>query len=160
MSQEGIGCHRTVAIQTSRVSVSFVGHTAHCETESEHQVLNGSHIFISLCEYWSYLVLSSNIHVKGDKMTSQNNPISWQFSTVGAHFLSHSALLLTGKNWNSWCLYWDYTIDRLKESYMIIKILSTSSSSTNYTQQIYNNISSIQALVHVSTLNYIFCFEL
>ena len=41
MSHEGIGCHRTVAIQTSGVSVSFVGHTGHCETESEHQGLNG-----------------------------------------------------------------------------------------------------------------------
>ena len=36
----------TDPIQASRVS--FVGHTAHfCATESEHQVLNGSRIFIS-----------------------------------------------------------------------------------------------------------------
>ena len=55
-------------IEASKVSVSFVGHTAHCGTESEHQVLNGSHIFISLREYWYYLVLCSNIHVKGDTM--------------------------------------------------------------------------------------------
>ena len=40
----------------------------HCETESEHQVLNGSHIFISSQEYGYHLVLISNIHVKGDKM--------------------------------------------------------------------------------------------
>ena len=29
--------------QASKVSISFVGHTAHCGTESEHQALNGSH---------------------------------------------------------------------------------------------------------------------
>ena len=37
--------------QASRASVSFVGHTVHCGTESEHPVFNGSHIFISLREY-------------------------------------------------------------------------------------------------------------
>ena len=54
-------------MQASRLSVSFVGHTAHCGTESEYLVLNGSHIFISLREYWCYLVLSPNIHVKEDE---------------------------------------------------------------------------------------------
>ena len=62
--------------------VSFVGHTAHCGTESEHQVLNGSHIvFISLREYWYYLLLSSNIHVKGDKVTRENNPLRLAFNS-------------------------------------------------------------------------------
>ena len=35
--------------------------------------LNGRLIFISLREYWYYLVLSSDIHVKGDKMKRDNN---------------------------------------------------------------------------------------
>ena len=80
MSQEGIGCHRTVAIQTSRVSVSFVGHTAHCETESEHQVLNGN-LFISICKYCYYSVLSSNIHEKGDKLKREINPLRLPFNS-------------------------------------------------------------------------------
>lgn len=46
-----------VTIPALRVSASFVGHTAHCGTESAQQVLNGSHIFISLREHWYYLVL-------------------------------------------------------------------------------------------------------
>ena len=68
-------------IQASRVSVSFVGHTAHCGTESEHQVLIGSHIFISFREYWHYLVLSSNIHVKREKMMRENNPVRLTFDS-------------------------------------------------------------------------------
>ena len=35
--------------------------------------LNGRLIFISLREYWYYLALSSDIHVKGDKMKRDNN---------------------------------------------------------------------------------------
>ena len=66
-------------MQASRVS--FVGHTAHCGTDSEHQVSNGSHLFISLREYWYYLVLSSNIHVKGDKIMRENNPVWLMFDS-------------------------------------------------------------------------------
>ena len=55
-----------IIMQASRISVSFGGHTAHCGTESEHQVLDGSNIFISLHKYWYYLVLRSNIYVKGE----------------------------------------------------------------------------------------------
>ena len=69
-----------MSIQASRVSVSFVGHTAHCGTESEHQVLIGSHIFISFREYWYYLVLSSNIHVKREMMR-ENNPVRLTFDS-------------------------------------------------------------------------------
>ena len=50
--------------------------------QSEYEVLNGSHIFISLCEYWYYLVLSSNIHVKGDKMKSNKNPVRLTFDSL------------------------------------------------------------------------------
>ena len=75
-------CEHSVFIHIQASRVSFVGHTAHCGTESEHQVLNGRHIvFISLRECWYYLVLSSNIHVKGDKMTRENNPVRLAFNS-------------------------------------------------------------------------------
>ena len=41
-----------------------------------------------------YLVLICNIHVKRDKMMRENNPVRLTLAdTVGAHFLSHNALL-------------------------------------------------------------------
>ena len=91
-------------MQASRVSASFVWHKAHCGTESEHQVLNGSHIFISLHEYWYYLVLRSNIHVKGDKMKRENNPVRLTFNSWCSLSVPQCAAAYR-ENWNSWCLY-------------------------------------------------------
>ena len=90
--------------QASKVSISFVGHTAHCGTESEHQALNGSHIFKSLSEYWNYLVLSSNNHVKGVKMKRENNPVRLPFGSWCVFSVLQCAPAYRG-NWNSWCLY-------------------------------------------------------
>ena len=70
-----------IIMQASRISVSFGGHTAHCGTESEHQVLDGSNIFISLRKYWYYLVLHSNIYVKGAKMKKENNLVWLTFNS-------------------------------------------------------------------------------
>ena len=69
----------------------------HCGTESEDPVLNGSHIFISLREYWYYnMVLNSNIHVKENKMKRETIQQGCHL-TVGAHFLSPNVLQHTEK---------------------------------------------------------------
>lgn len=60
-----------------------------CGKESEHQVLNGSHIFVSYRNFgitqYMYNVLTSNIGIQGDKMKKENNPKRLPFET--AHFL-------------------------------------------------------------------------
>ena len=45
------------------------------------QKVNGSHIFISLREYWYYLVLSSDIHIEGGKIMRENNPVRLPFDS-------------------------------------------------------------------------------
>ena len=44
----------------------------------------------SLCKYCYYLVLSSNVHDKGDRMRRENNPMWVPLEGLGAHFLSHN----------------------------------------------------------------------
>ena len=84
-------------MQASRVSVSFVGHTAHCGTESEHQVLNSSHIFIS---FTRILVLfaakfqHSRKRRRDEEGKQSDKGCHWR---VGAPFLSYNALLPTEK---------------------------------------------------------------
>ena len=73
----------------------------HCGTESEHQVLSD---MSPLREYCYYLVLSSNIRVKGDKMKRENNPIRLPLETWCSLFVPQCAASNKG-NWNSWCLY-------------------------------------------------------
>ena len=66
-------------IQASRVSVSFVVRKASGDKVSEHQVLNGSHIFVFftwiLLLFGQKYLLSTNICVKGYKLRRENNPI-------------------------------------------------------------------------------------
>ena len=57
-----------------------------------------------LREYCYYLVQSSKIRVKGDKMKKENNPIRLPFETWCS--LSVPQCVASNKgNWNSWCLY-------------------------------------------------------
>ena len=52
LNQRKICINSTITFQNLNKGVksfiSFVGHTAHCGTESEHQVLSGSHIFTQM----------------------------------------------------------------------------------------------------------------
>ena len=58
-----------------------------------------------LHEYCYYLVLSSNVLVKGDKMNQENNPIRLPFETLCSPSVPQCVASNKG-NWNSWCLYW------------------------------------------------------
>ena len=49
----------------------------------------------ALRKYCYYLVLSSNIRVKGDRMRRENNPMRLPLERLGAHFLSHNVQLPT-----------------------------------------------------------------
>ena len=67
-------------------------YAGHLVTESEHQILNGSHTFVSIT--WilfgqKYLV-SSNICVKGYKIRRENNPIRLCHKRLGAYVLFHN----------------------------------------------------------------------
>ena len=57
-----------------------------------------------LREHRYYLVLSSNIRVKGDKMKRENNPIRLPLETWCSLSVPQCAESNRG-NWNSWCLY-------------------------------------------------------
>ena len=58
----------------------------------------------SLREHWYYLVLSSNIRVKGDKMKRENNPRRLPLETWCSLSVPQCAAS-NRENWNSWCLY-------------------------------------------------------
>ena len=92
------------SIQASRVSVSFVGHCALWDRKwapsLEWQPLSLS----PLREYCYYLVRSSNIRVKGDKMKRENDPIRLPLETWCSLSVPQCAASNKG-NWNSWCLY-------------------------------------------------------
>ena len=58
-----------------------------------------------LREHCYYLVLSSNVLVKGDKVNRENNLIRLPLETWCS--LSVPKCIASNKgNWNSWCLYW------------------------------------------------------
>ena len=57
-----------------------------------------------LREYCYYLVWSSNIRVKGDKMKRENNPIRLPLETWWSLSVPQCAASNKGK-WNSWCWY-------------------------------------------------------
>ena len=71
-----------LSIQASRASVSCVVRRRHLGTENEHPKSWMAAVCLSpLREHWYYLLLSSNIRVKGDKMKRENNPIRLPLDT-------------------------------------------------------------------------------
>ena len=93
--------------QASRVQFAL-WYAAHLGTESEHQVLNGGHIFLSLREYLYYLVLSSNLHVKWDKMKRENNPIRLPLETWSSLIVRQCACLYSAPGINCKALsFWN-----------------------------------------------------
>ena len=76
----------------------------HCGTESEHQVLNDSHIFVSFTRISLLFGTKFQYSCKGDKMKRENNPIRLPLETWCSLSVPQCAASNKG-NWNSWCLH-------------------------------------------------------
>ena len=63
-------------------------YAVHLGTESEHQVLNGSHIFVSITRV--LLLFGTNIRVKGDEMKKENNIRLGCHKRLGAYLPFHT----------------------------------------------------------------------
>ena len=85
-------------MQAARVSVSFGGHTAHCGTESELQLSlrwqSYFHFFTRILVLFGTTFRYSRKRRQGEEGKQSGKA---DILTVGAHFLSHNALLPTEK---------------------------------------------------------------
>ena len=79
-------------------------YAAHLGTESEHQVLNDSHIFVSFMQILLLFGTKLQYSHKRRQDEEENNPIRLPLETWCS--LSVPQCIASNKgNWNSWCLY-------------------------------------------------------